>query len=193
VATTVTVNEVLDGQVVLDLQCLDRVYLNAYVPSLQVGGQVVSFLAAHLGYPIPSPVIKIGTAFRAAVARFADDEHIPVVRFGKGDRKIDAMRPYLRLVMPSYRAAFIWGRRPTWLFAAAHLTQRLSALASSATIASTSSTNQVAIVCSAPPANSLGQTRKRLRIPTELHRRLATEAAEQGISLNRLVSQRLAI
>ena len=31
-----------------------------------------------------------------------------------------------------------------------------------------------------------------VRIPTELHRRLATEAAEQGISLNRLVSQRLA-
>jgi hypothetical protein len=96
-ARTVTVNEVLDGQVVLDLQCLDRIYLNAYVPSLQVGGQVVSFLTAHLGYPIPSPVIfeKIGTAFRTAVSRFADDEHIPVVRFGKGDRKIDAMRPYL--------------------------------------------------------------------------------------------------
>ena len=31
-----------------------------------------------------------------------------------------------------------------------------------------------------------------VRIPGELHRRLATEAAEQGISLNRLVSQRLA-
>ena len=28
-AMPVTVNEVLDGQVVLDLQCLDRVYLNA--------------------------------------------------------------------------------------------------------------------------------------------------------------------
>ena len=96
-ATTVTVNEVLDGQVVLDLQCLDRVYLNAYVPSLQVGGQVVSFLTAHLGYPIPSPVIfeKIGTAFRTAVSRFADDEHVPLVRFGKGDRKIERMRPYL--------------------------------------------------------------------------------------------------
>jgi hypothetical protein len=37
----------------LDLECLDRVYLNAYVPNLQVGGQVVSFLTAHLGYPIP--------------------------------------------------------------------------------------------------------------------------------------------
>ena len=94
---TVTVNDVLDGQVALDLECLDRVYLNAYVPNLQVGGQVVSFLTQHLGNPIPSPAIfeKIGTAFRAAVARFAEDEHVPVVRFTKADRKIDTMRPYL--------------------------------------------------------------------------------------------------
>src|SRR4051812_5180869 len=53
----VTVNDVLDGHVVLDLECLDRVYLNAYLPNLQVGGQVVSFLTAHLGYPIPSPAV----------------------------------------------------------------------------------------------------------------------------------------
>lgn len=31
-----------------------------------------------------------------------------------------------------------------------------------------------------------------VRVPEDLHRRLATEAAEQGISLNRLVSERLA-
>jgi hypothetical protein len=95
--TTVTVNELLDGHVGLDLECLDRVYLNGYVPNLQVGGQVVTFLTRHLGYPIPSPAIfdKIGTAFRRAVARFADDEHIPVVRFAKDDRKIEKMRPYL--------------------------------------------------------------------------------------------------
>lgn len=36
------VNDVLDGQVVLDLECLDRIYLNGYVPNLQVGGQVVT-------------------------------------------------------------------------------------------------------------------------------------------------------
>ncbi len=29
------------------------------------------------------------------MTRFADDEHIPVVRFAKDDRKIDVMRPYL--------------------------------------------------------------------------------------------------
>ena len=44
-AGVVTVNDVLDGHVGLDLECLDRIYLNAYVPMLQVGGQVVSFLA----------------------------------------------------------------------------------------------------------------------------------------------------
>jgi hypothetical protein len=93
----VTVNDVLDGHVVLDLECLDRVYLNAYVPNLQVGGQVVGFLTAHLGYPIPSPAVfdKIGTAFRRAVNRFSDEEHIPVVRFTKTDRKIEKMRSYL--------------------------------------------------------------------------------------------------
>src|SRR3954471_21713644 len=96
-AKPVTVNDVLDGQVALDLECLDRIYLNAYVPNLQVGGQVVSFLTAHLGYSIPSPAIfdKIGTGFRRAVARFAEEEHIPVVRFTKTDRKIETMRPYL--------------------------------------------------------------------------------------------------
>ncbi|WP_084187522.1 toxin-antitoxin system HicB family antitoxin [Cupriavidus sp. SK-4] len=32
-----------------------------------------------------------------------------------------------------------------------------------------------------------------LRIPPELHRSLATQAAEQGVSINRLVSARLAV
>ena len=96
-AATVTVNDVLNGHVVLDLECLDRIYLNGYVPNLQVGGQVVSFLTQHLGNPIPSPAIleRIGTAFRRAVGSFAADNEIPVVHFGKDDRKIDVMRPYL--------------------------------------------------------------------------------------------------
>jgi hypothetical protein len=96
-AGTVTVNDLLDGHVRLDIECLDRVYLNGYVPNLQVGGQVVSFMTGHLGYPIPSPAImdKIGAAFRKAVDRFAVDNAIPVLRFSKDDRKIDVMRPYL--------------------------------------------------------------------------------------------------
>jgi hypothetical protein len=97
-AGTVTVNDVLEDHVRLDVECLDRVYLNGYVPNLQVGGQVVTFLSRHLGYPIPSPAIfaKLGGSFRSAVRSFADAERIPVVRFGKGDRKIEVMTPHLR-------------------------------------------------------------------------------------------------
>ena len=93
----VTVPELLDGHVVLDIECLDRVYLNAYVPSLQVGGQVVGFLHGHLGMKIASPAVleQIGTRFRRAVARFAENNDIPMVKFGKGIRKIDVMRPLL--------------------------------------------------------------------------------------------------
>ena len=92
-----TVNDVLDGHVALDLECLDRIYLNGYVPTLQVGGQVVSFMTQHLGLPIPSPAVmeKIGTRFRRSVRAFAEANHIPVVRFGKGDRKLEVMRRYL--------------------------------------------------------------------------------------------------
>jgi len=96
-AATVTVNDVLDGHVALDIECLDRIYLNGYVPTLQTGGAVVSFLTAHLDYEIPSPAIfeKIGTAFRRAVASFAEDNHIPVVRFGKNDRQREVTRMHL--------------------------------------------------------------------------------------------------
>jgi hypothetical protein len=51
----VTVNDVLDGHVALDIECLDRIYLNAYVPTLQTSAQVAAFLTRHLGFPLPSP------------------------------------------------------------------------------------------------------------------------------------------
>jgi hypothetical protein len=97
-AATVTVNDLLDGHAVLDVECLDRIYLNGYVPNLQVGGQVVMFMTRHLGYPIPSPAIfaKLGKSYRSAVATFAETNDIPVVRFGKGERKLEVMRPYLQ-------------------------------------------------------------------------------------------------
>ena len=105
-AATVTVNDVLDGHVVLDVECLDRIYLNGYVPNLQVGGQVASFMTTHLGYPIPSPAImeKMGGAFRKAVDRFATANEIPVVRFGKDDRKIEVMGRYLAVRAKTGRA-----------------------------------------------------------------------------------------
>src|SRR6266568_4573352 len=98
-AHVVTVNDVLDGHVALDIQCLDRIYLNAYVPILQTSAQVVAFLTRHLGYPVPSPALfnKIGQQFRRAVTSFAESNDIPWVKFGKNDvgGKLELMRPHL--------------------------------------------------------------------------------------------------
>jgi hypothetical protein len=68
VARVITVNDVLDGHVALDIECLDRIYLNAYVPILQTSSQVVAFLSGHLGFPFPSPVLfrQMGDRFRKA-------------------------------------------------------------------------------------------------------------------------------
>ena len=105
-ARVVTVNEVLGGHVKLDIECLDRVYLNAYVPILQSSGQVVAFMTQHLGMPIPSPALfdKIGQKFRRSVASFAEANGIPWVKFAKGDRKADVMAPYLKRAAASGRS-----------------------------------------------------------------------------------------
>ena len=97
-AAAVTVNDVLDGHVALDVECLDRIYLNGYVPNLQVGGQVVVVHDRASG--LSDPVAGDHGEDRHRVPRgrwtaFAEDNHIPVVRFGKDDRKIEVMRPYL--------------------------------------------------------------------------------------------------
>ena len=96
-ATVSDLDQLLDQHLVLDLQCLDRIYLNAYVPTLQVAGQVVTFLTHQLGYPIPSPALfaNLGNDFRKAVKTFARRHGIPFFQFKKRQRKIDAMRPYL--------------------------------------------------------------------------------------------------
>jgi hypothetical protein len=108
-AGTPTISQVLDGHVTLEVECLDRIYLNAYVPVLQVGGQVVSFLVGHLGNPIPSPALfnPIGERFRAGVARFAKTHGIPVVRFEKDQRKAEVMRPYLEAAEAAGRPGIV--------------------------------------------------------------------------------------
>src|SRR5712691_1452215 len=96
-AHNVTAGELLDGHTVLDIECLDRIYLNAYVPTLQSSGQVVAFMTQHLGKPIPSPALMehIGTRFRRSVESYASGNGIPWVKFGKDDRKVDVMQPHI--------------------------------------------------------------------------------------------------
>ena len=95
--------EVLNGHVALEVECVDRLYLNAYVPTLQVGPQVNRFLEGHLGNRIGSPALveKIGNRFRREVKAFAGRHRIPILLLKKpdrtrwDDRKLDHVQPYL--------------------------------------------------------------------------------------------------
>ncbi len=98
--TLTNVNDLLSSHSALDIWCLDRIYLNAYVPNLQVPGQVTMFMRNHLKFPIPSPAImeKIGNKFRGAVKEYAESNGIPIIHFKKKDRQIDVMKPYFKKV-----------------------------------------------------------------------------------------------
>jgi hypothetical protein len=92
----VTVNDVLDGHVSLDLDCLDRLYLHGYLGQLQVGGQVIQFLN-HRGFKVLSAAClqQIGDGFRRAVRSYAEANDIAMVPLRAADRNIEVMRPYL--------------------------------------------------------------------------------------------------
>jgi hypothetical protein len=129
VTSATNINEVLDGHVGLDLECIDRLYLNAYVPNLQVSGQVVTFLTQHLGFPIPSPALleKIGNRFRREVKAFAAEHDVPVLQLKKpdrtrwDDRKLDHVRPYLERAEAEGRTgvvAIVTAQEFQWVFSA---------------------------------------------------------------------------
>lgn len=86
-----TVAELIREHVTLSIESFDRLYLNGYVPLLQVPGQLVSFLVEHRKNPIPSPALlnRITKSFVKAVEEFVRQENIPYVAFEKGMRKDD--------------------------------------------------------------------------------------------------------
>jgi hypothetical protein len=81
--------DLLDGHVTLQLESIDRLYLNAYVGRLQYGAGLVSFLSEHLGHPIASPALlgQITGHFVAEVKTFAQRQGIPLFQFRRKESK----------------------------------------------------------------------------------------------------------
>ena len=92
-----SVADVLSEHVVFEVDCIDRMYLNVYVPGLQYAAGLVGYVHRQLGLPIAStaPLARITDAFSAAVHRFARDHGVPWVDFVKGQRKDDVMHEHL--------------------------------------------------------------------------------------------------
>lgn len=90
------VAEIIKDHVTLEVRCIDRLYLNAYIPRLQSGGGVVDFLVRGCGQKIASPAIlgQITTAFKTQLRAWADQHQIPWVEFRKGQRKDTVVQLY---------------------------------------------------------------------------------------------------
>src|ERR1700691_4848475 len=89
--------EVLSEHVTLEVECIDRMYLNVYQPRLQFVEGVVSFLRNHRGQPFASSALlePISQGFIAGLYRFAKDKGVPIVDFAKGQRKDDVAHEFL--------------------------------------------------------------------------------------------------
>ena len=89
--------DVLARHVVFELECIDRVYCNLYVPKLQRDLGVVGFIREHLGRPVASTAVlaERTEAFYTEIRKFAARNGIPVVDFRPGQRKDDVMREHL--------------------------------------------------------------------------------------------------
>ncbi len=90
------VAELIKDHVTLAVDCVDRLYLNAYVPRLQSSGGVVTFLEHRGGTAIPSPALfgKITETFKRDLRAWAAQEGIPWLEFKRGERKDDVVQPY---------------------------------------------------------------------------------------------------
>ena len=89
------VAELITERVTLTVDCVDRLYLNAYVPRFQTEGGVMAFLRAR-GHAIPSPALfaQLTTDFKARLRAWVQREHIPWVEFQKRERKDDVVQRY---------------------------------------------------------------------------------------------------
>ena len=93
-----SVCEVLREHVVLESECIDRMYLNVYVPQLQRIGGVVWYLRGHLGQRFASTagVAPKTEAFVADIERFVAEQGVEMVSFSKHQRKDDVTQQYLQ-------------------------------------------------------------------------------------------------
>src|SRR3990167_2037441 len=104
-----SVAEILDHHVTFELEAIDRMYLNAYVPSLQTGAGFVYFLKTQLGVRVPSTVMVAPMSQRVvdAMGRFVETEGVGLITFEKGERKDDIAQQYLATVTGEEGVLFV--------------------------------------------------------------------------------------
>ena len=88
--------DVLNDHVTLEVECIDRMYLNLYVPILQAPAGCAHFWIRHRGHRLASSALMepMTRRFVAAIEDFAKRENIDLLRFEKHRRKEDVAKAY---------------------------------------------------------------------------------------------------
>src|SRR5881275_1522426 len=91
-----TAADVLKDHVTLQVEGIDRMYLNVYQPRLQTERGVAAFFRFHRGETFASAALMapMSTAFVAAVEDFVERGQVPMITFAKGQRKDDVAKQY---------------------------------------------------------------------------------------------------
>lgn len=105
-----SVAELQREHVVLELECIDRMYLNAYVPQLTTEGGVAAFVRGYLGHRFASTkaVAQMTESFVESIMQFGLDHKIDLVRFKKGQRKDHVMQARLRAFKKKYKEGVVF-------------------------------------------------------------------------------------
>jgi hypothetical protein len=92
-----SVADVVSRHVLFEIESIDRMYCNLYVPQLQRVEGLLGFIHGHLGRPIASTsvIAPMSRDFVARLAAFADAHGIPRIDFARGQRKDDVMLQHL--------------------------------------------------------------------------------------------------
>src|SRR2546425_5025101 len=95
--------------VVMELECIDRMYLNAYVPLLTSEGGIAAYCRGYLGHRFASTKQAVAktNAFVKSIEAFIQREGLELVRFQKGQRKDNAMKERLRHFNKSEGVIFV--------------------------------------------------------------------------------------
>ena len=103
------VAKIIQSHITFEVECIDRMYLNVYVPPLQCEAGVVGFFRRHRGYRFASSALMdpMTKSFVAATERFAQEHNVPVIAFQKGQRKDDVMKEQLRRFGQSEGVVFL--------------------------------------------------------------------------------------
>jgi hypothetical protein len=113
-----SVADLLKDKVTFELECIDRLYINGYVPGLQTPGQFVGFVQ-HLGKTVysTSSIEHVTRGFVQAIDDFIEARGLDLVQFHPGQRKDDVAQQYLKRFKGREGVLFVGrSQEKSWVF-----------------------------------------------------------------------------